>query len=710
MKCDLHVESIVRDYSKVPIRTCNEVQLHEPIKAYRKVRHNELLRIGRENDVSPSSLLALVEQSISRKNLVEARKVHALHTGIGYEANAHLGSSLIRMFVRCGSLSEANRVFVKIHKPNVYTWTEILLANIKNKQNEWAVQMYYQMSLTSVKPDQCVYVVALKACVGAKVVNDGRQVHDDIIRSGLERDLYLTSGLIDMYAKCKALIDAYAVFVRMPSDDVVVWNVMIAGFSLHGHCSEALQLLQQMQQAGPPPNIRTWTIILAGYSRQGHDKEASQLFQQMSHEGLEPNTVTWNVLISGLVHNGHGHEAWNMYLQMMHKGGQPDEVTYMSILKACANVANLNHGRLIHEQISVEEPNMAVETTLMDMYAKCGCLGDAQNLFERLSNRDVVVYNSLIAGYVLHGFLLDALLLFLRMQKEGVTENTMTFLSIIRLFSLVTAPICGKLIHGIVIEDGADMSEFVSTTLIDMYVECGSFKDACGVFDTTSKIDIATWNALIAGYAVYGDFSSVYKLLEHMRMTGLNPDGVTFTCLLSACSLTGAIEDGSYVFNFMGETYGIFHTFEHYGCMVDLFGGAGCLIEAEDLLHVMSLKPKIIPWTSLLDSCRVHNDVELAEHCFQQIVDMDDCCASAYAIMSEIYTRADMVDKLDKIKTMRQHLNAWKMPGGSYIEIGGVVHGFVVGDDIHPQRDAIYERLTVLATQLKLQGHVTILN
>ncbi|KAI5084285.1 hypothetical protein GOP47_0000454, partial [Adiantum capillus-veneris] len=113
------------------------------------------------------------------------------------------------------------------------------------------------------------------------------------------------------------------------------------GFSLQGSCPEALQLLQQLEEAGLLPNIRTWNAILAGYSQQGYDKEASQLFQQISHEGLEASIVTWNTLISGLVLHGHSQEALNMYLRMMYEGGKPDKATFMPILKACADVTNL---------------------------------------------------------------------------------------------------------------------------------------------------------------------------------------------------------------------------------------------------------------------------------------------------------------------------------------------------------------------------------
>eukprot|EP00250_Pteridium_aquilinum_P021352 c25097_g15_i1 orf=1-1032(+) len=340
------------------------------------------------------------------------------------------------------------------------------------------------------------------------------------------------------------------------------------------------------------------------------------------------------------------------------------------------------------------------------MYAKCGSLEDAQHLFEKLSERDVVVWNSLIAGYVLHGFCLDALQIFQRMQKGGVMADNATILSILKVCSLISALISGRLIHGIAIESGTDADAFVLSSIIDMYAECGSFKDACGVFDRMPKVDIVGWNALIAGYAVQGDYPSVYQLLEGMQAKGLVPDGVTFVSLLSACGSRGSIGDGSNIFNSMREIYGITPTDEHYGCMVDLLGGAGCLIEAEDLLHVVPLQPMVVPWTSLLNSCRVHNDVDLAENCFEHVMDIDEGCASAYALMSIIYSTAGMVKDLGKIKAMRQQSNAWKKPGRAYIELDGVVHGFVVGDNLHAQSDAIYEKLVFLGMQLKEGGHV----
>lgn len=479
------------------------------------------------------------------------------------------------------------------------------------------------------------------------------------------------------------------------------------GYASHGHCSEALQLLQQMQQEGPQPNNRTWTAILAGYSQQGYDKDASHLFQQMSYEGLEPNVVTWNALISGYVLHGQSQEALNVFYEMVWSGSTPDKVTYVSILKACANVLDLDQGKLIHNQlINGEESSLAVETTLIDMYAKCGSVEDAQNMFDNLLNRDIAAWNSLIAGYVLHGFLLEALRVFQQMQKEGIMPDNTTLLSIVKVCALISAPISGKLIHGITVEIGIDGDEFILSSLIDMYAQCGRFKDACRVFDRMSKIDLAGWNALVAGYADQTEYPSVYQLLEIMKAKGLVPDGVTFVSLLSACSSSGSISDGANLFNSMTEIYNISPTNEHYGCMVDILGGAGFLIEAEDLLHVVPFQPMIVPWTSLLNSCRVYNDVELAEHCFEYVMDIDEGCASAYTLMSIIYCTAGMTDDLGKMKALRQQSNAWKKPGRAYIETDGVVHGFVVGDSLHAQNDAIYEKLGFLSMQLVEEGHV----
>eukprot|EP00250_Pteridium_aquilinum_P004392 c14604_g1_i2 orf=840-1403(+) len=187
MKLSSHLKICVKDYSKVSIKTCGEGQVNEGLD-------------GRGVDVSPSSLHGRIQQCIHRKNLLESRKVHTLVVEIGYEANAYLGSYLIRMFVLCGSLSEANSVFSKIYKPNVYAWSEILLANTNNGQSEKAIGLYHQMQPTCVKPDKCVYVAVLKACVRAHALREGKRIHNDIVKSGLERNVYLTSALIDMYA------------------------------------------------------------------------------------------------------------------------------------------------------------------------------------------------------------------------------------------------------------------------------------------------------------------------------------------------------------------------------------------------------------------------------------------------------------------------------------------------------------------------------
>ena len=514
-----------------------------------------------------------------------------------------------------------------------------------------------------ISPDAVNYMCVLKACRAVRSLEMGEDIDTEVRKRGLlQSNIALGSELVDMYAKCKSLEDACNVFDEMPTNDVVVWNAMISGYASHGYCCQALELLHSMQIQGPQPNHRSWTAILSGYAHYGHDKDASQLIQQMSYEGLEPNIVTWNALISGYVLHGHNEEAIQVFSQMFGGNHWPDKVTYLSLVKACASKVDLQLGKLIHNQMINDDIDIgvAIVTSLIDMYAKCGSLENAWCLFEKLSKKDVVAWNTIISGYVLHGCGMDAFCKFQQMQAEGIMPDITTLLSILKMCSLTSALNIGMIIHSSMIDSGLDVDEYAASSLIDMYAGSGSLKDAHKVFDKMPKVDLASWNALVAGYAISSDYPPVDKLLEDMQSKGLAPDGVTFVSLLSSCGFLGLVDEGSKLFNSMRETYGVSHTNEHFGCMVDLLGGSGFLLEAEDFLHVAPHQPTIVPWTSLLNSCRVFNDVDIAEHCFEHVVDMDESCASAYALMSIIYSTSGMGDDSCILKEMRQHSNAWK--------------------------------------------------
>jgi pentatricopeptide repeat protein len=171
-----------------------------------------------------------------------------------------------------------------------------------------------------------------------------------------------------------------------------------------------------------------------------------------------------------------------------------------------------------------------------------------------------------------------------------------------------------------------------------MYAKCGSIEDAWTVFNKLPTRDVVSWNAMLGGFAMHGHGKEALAHFEHMCVESIKMNGITFVCLLSACSRAGLVDEGLVYFDSMSSIYGISATTEHYACVVDLLGHAGCLHEAEDLIHTMSCTPSASVWKALLGACRIHGNVEMAERVSTQVVEVDPGKAAENVLLSNIYT------------------------------------------------------------------------
>jgi pentatricopeptide repeat protein len=273
----------------------------------------------------------------------------------------------------------------------------------------------------------------MNACASVVALKEGRNAHEQIIQRGWESDIFLTSGLVDMYAKCGSMEDASRVFKKRPSLDVVAWNTMISGHVNCGQGQKALELFQEMQKEGVQPNLRTFvglvnacasvvaleecrhthrqiiehgwdSDIIVGnsliymYAKCGSMEDTCKVVKNMpSHD-----VVTWNVMISGCVKCGEGQKALELFHQMEQEGVQPTPVTLVGVLNACASVLAIEEGRSAHEQIIENrwDLNVFVGNSLVDMYAKFGNMEDANRVFNKMLSHDVVTWSVMIFGYV----------------------------------------------------------------------------------------------------------------------------------------------------------------------------------------------------------------------------------------------------------------------------------------------------------------------
>ncbi len=521
---------------------------------------------------------------------------------------------------------------------NIRGWNKKLRKYVKDGQFQKAMQLFQQIQQEGMSPDTFTFVQVINACAGLGALEEGRHIHEQIIQSGCESDVFVGNSLVDMYAKCRSIEDAWKMFKKMPSRDVVTWNTMILGRVKCGQGQKALELFQPMQQEGVRPNSVTFVgvlnacasvlaledgrcahnqIIESGwdsdifvgsslvdmYAKCGSMEDAWNVFKNMPSRDV----VTWTTMILGHVKCGQGQKALELFRQMQQENVRPNSLSFVGVLNACASIVALEEARCAHEQI-IEcgwDSDIFVGSSLVDMYAKCGSMEDAQRVFNEMPSHDVVIWNSMILGHVKCGQGQKALELFQQMNKEGVQPDSVTFVGVLNACASIVALEEGRCAHQQIIESGWDSNVFVGNSLVDMYAKCGSMEDAQTVFNKMPSHDVISWNAILGGCAMHGHGNEVLKLFEQMCEEGVKPDDITFVCLLSACSHAGLVDEGMSCYASMITVYMISPKSEHYSCMVDLLGHAGKLHEAEKMIKVMPGKPYVPAWRALLGACKI---------------------------------------------------------------------------------------------------------
>ncbi|KAJ7551429.1 hypothetical protein O6H91_06G015100 [Diphasiastrum complanatum] len=301
-------------------------------------------------------------------------------------------------------------------------------------------------------------------------------------------------------------------------------------------------------------------------------------------------------------------------------------------------------------------------------YAKCGCTEDARELFDNMSERNVVSWNAMIAGYAQNGLGKEALALYEQMKQEGMQLNNVTCVLLLKACASLAALEQGKQLHSEIIKRGFQSDVVVCSTLVDMYAKCGCTEDARELLDNMSERDVVSWTAMIAGYAQNGLAQEALALFEQMQREGTKPDEVTYISILSACAHSGLLDQGRYVFDSMCRNHGVTPTKEHYACMVDLLGRAGCLADADLFINKMPIQPDSVVWMTLLGAARNHGHVEIGRRAFDRVVKLEPKNAAPYVLLSNIYAAAGKKDELAKIRNQMKEACVKKMPGCSWIE------------------------------------------
>lgn len=691
----------------------------------------------------------LLEACIVSKSLNQGKIIHQNLLKYPHFHNKNNSSVLLlldkltKLFIACSKPELARRVFNSIpisqRKNKIILWNQLIRAYAWEGPFKRAIDLYHEMGQCGIQPTKYTYPFVLKACTGLQDIETGAKIHEDAEKHGLGSDVYVSTALVDFYVKCGCLSDARKVFDIMPQRDVVAWNAMISGYSLHGRYHDVIDLVVEMQEMGVTPNSSTAVTILPmigeenkltvgravhGFClRRGFNDDivvgtgildmygkcqqlidARRIFAAMSSK----NEVTWSAMIGACITCDCTLEGLEVFQQMrVEDGGSPSPVTLGIVFRGAAKLTDLELGIQLHGYSIKLGSNLdlMVANTILSMYSKCGMIDDAMKFFEEMDFKDSVSYSALISGCVQNGIAEYALKIFRKMQLSEVEPELATMMGLLPACSHMAALRHGYCGHGYSIVRGFTSDVSIANALIDMYSKCGKIHVARLVFDQMHRRDVISWNAMIIGYGIHGLGAEAISLFEDMNTVGQRPDDVTFIGLLTACSHSGLVAEGKHLFCTMNQEFGIVPRTDHYLCIVDLFGRAGLLDEAYKFIQQMPVEPDVRIWNALLSACKVYKKIELVEEVSNKIQNLGPESPGNFVLLSNIYSTMGRWDDAAQIRVMQKGLGFIKSPGSSWIEVNGVVHAFVGGDQSHPQAVKIIEKLLQLLSEMKKLGY-----
>ncbi|KAE8685702.1 Pentatricopeptide repeat-containing protein [Hibiscus syriacus] len=309
-----------------------------------------------------------------------------------------------------------------------------------------------------------------------KDVEFGRLVHCFVVKIGLEASSFCEGALIGMYSKY--ITDARKVFDGSMDLDIISWTSMVAGYVQVGLLEEALKVFESMLKVGHIPDQVAFLTIINAFVSLGRLDDTRALFSELPN----PNVVAWNMMISGHSKRGYEVEAIEFFQNMRASGVNSTRFTLGSVLSVIACLASLDFGLLVHGGAIKQglNSNVYVGSSLISMYAKCGKIDAAKKVFDELHEKNVVLWNAMVGGFVQNGYAYadEVLELFSQMKGSDSHLDKFTYTSILSACASLGCLETGRQFHGFIIKNKFASNLFMENGLVDIYAKYGALEDA----------------------------------------------------------------------------------------------------------------------------------------------------------------------------------------------------------------------------------------
>ncbi|KAD5316875.1 hypothetical protein E3N88_16821 [Mikania micrantha] len=553
-------------------------KLSKPIEKFREIHKNLSLRSSpklwrdHQNDDECEPTLCLDHPILSKlescfiDTLTEFNQVHTQLIVSGLFQHSLAASRVIKKLCSAPStVYHAVNIFYLLDEPDSFLCNTVMRGLVNSNDPLMALDFYRREMVEKLVPaNHYTFPLLVKICAELRMLREGEKAHTRVLKEGFELDLYVRNALIHMYAVCgrvrdaekafdlsmesdmvtwNSMIDGYVkngivgaarhLFDEMPKRDVFSWNSMIAGYGWIGDMVAAQELFDRM----PCRDIVSWNCLIDGYAKMGDIVLARKFFEWMPCR----NVVSWNTLLGLYVRSRNFHECLALFSDMLEQGVKANEATFTSVLTACAHLGRLDKGEWIHSYIKNKDIiiDVLLSTALLTMYAKCGAIDMAKQVFDEMPERTIVSWNSMIMGYGMHGHGEKALEMFLELEKSNLVPNDATFVCI-----LSACTHAGMVLEGWWYFDLMQRVYMIEPNaehygcMVDLFSRAGFMKDSVDMIKNTPLArGPALWGAMLSACRTHSNLELGEMVAK--RLIELEPNDVGPYVLLSNIYATG---------------------------------------------------------------------------------------------------------------------------------------------------------------------------
>ncbi|KMZ57109.1 putative pentatricopeptide repeat-containing protein [Zostera marina] len=522
-----------------------------------------------------------------------AVQVHAQILKLGFGSTLMLVNTLVDAYCKCGFLSSARCLFDAVSLKDPVTFNAMLTGCCNHRMYGHVFDLFLEMHRSSMKPSHFTFSGVLAAATGTSDTRLGRQIHCFVLKVNFGWNVFVNNALLDLYSKfvgddaddssagSTTMAEATKVFAEMEEVDCVSYNIMISGFARKEARFECVFLLRELWERTSDLKLLPFASVLTiasgegdvemgkqihaiailtnaasdllvanalidMYSKCGDLDSAGVIFEKMN----ERNAVTWTTMMSGFVRNGFYEKALQFFVDMRSSGmSVPDRATFSTVLRATANLASLGLGKQLHSYVirSGHTANVFTGSALLDMYAKCGCMNDADQVFAEMPERNIVSWNSMISAYAQNGQGKAALRCFQQLIRCGLHPDLVSFLNILTACS-----------HSGQVEDGLRLFESMTklynlnprrehyACVVDMLGRVGRLDEAERMIKLMPfEADEMLWSSVLNSCRIHRSNSSLSKLAAEklFSMDSIKDSAASYIMMANIHAAEGQWED-----------------------------------------------------------------------------------------------------------------------------------------------------------------------